>query len=137
MSHFEDPLYQKIVERLPAGAKPADYIASVEVTARKAVSAVDYSPAVNELVAIGAAIAANCEPCLKHHYHQAQQLGVAKADMARAATAGARVKDSPHQAILHLADRLTGAGLGKPADASDPCCGSQAKGKPSGEKCCG
>ena len=35
MSHFEDPLYQKIVEHLPAGAKPADYIASVEVQARK------------------------------------------------------------------------------------------------------
>ena len=35
MSHFEDPLYQKIVEHLPAGAKPADYVASVEVQARK------------------------------------------------------------------------------------------------------
>ncbi len=137
MADFEDPLYKKIVEQLPAGTKPADFIASVEVTAHKAVSAVDYSPAVNELVAIGAAIAANCEPCLKHHYHQAQQLGVSKADMARAATIGARVKDSPHQAILHLADRLTGAGLGKPADASDPCCGAQAKEKLSGEKCCG
>jgi AhpD family alkylhydroperoxidase len=137
MEHFEDPLYQKIVEQLPAGTKPADFIASVEVQARKALSAVDYSPAVNELVAIGAAIVANCEPCLKHHYHQAQQLGVSKADMGRAATTGARVKDSPHQAILHLADRLTGAGLGEPADAGDPCCGSQAKEKPSGEKCCG
>ena len=138
MSHFEDPLYQKIVEHLPAGAKPADYIASVEVTAHKAVSAVDYSPAVNELVAIGAAIAANCEPCLKHHYHQAQLLGVSKADMARAATAGARVKDSPHQAILRLADRLTGAGLGKPADTSDPCCGSQSAHETSASgKCCG
>jgi arsenite methyltransferase len=137
MAHFEDPLYQKIVGHLPAGTKPADYIASVEVTARKAVSAVEYSAAVNELVAIGAAIAANCEPCLKHHYHQAQQLGVSKADMARAVTTGARVKDSPHQAVLHLADRLTGAGLGKPADDSDPCCGAYAKEKSSGEKCCG
>jgi SAM-dependent methyltransferase len=36
MAHFEDPLYQKIVEHLPAGTKPADYIASVEVQARKA-----------------------------------------------------------------------------------------------------
>ncbi|MGA2853724.1 MAG: arsenite methyltransferase [Verrucomicrobiota bacterium] len=35
MAHFEDPLYQKIVEQLPAGTKPADYIASVEVQARK------------------------------------------------------------------------------------------------------
>jgi SAM-dependent methyltransferase len=35
MEHFEDPLYRKIVAALPAGAKPEDYIASVEVTARK------------------------------------------------------------------------------------------------------
>jgi AhpD family alkylhydroperoxidase len=137
MAHFEDPLYQKIVEHLPAGTKPADHIASVEVQARKAVSAVDYSAAVNELVAIGAAIAANCEPCLKHHYHQAQQLGVSKADMARAAKTAVLVKDSPHQAILHLVDRLTGAGLGKPADASDPCCGAQNAGEPrAAGKCC-
>lgn len=35
MDHFDDPLYQKIIAALPAGAKPEDYIASVEVTARK------------------------------------------------------------------------------------------------------
>ena len=124
MTNFEDPLYRKIVEHLPAGTKPSEYITSLEVQARKPVSAVDYSAAVNELVAIGAAIAANCEPCLKHHYHEAQQLGVSKADVARAVEMGAKVKDSPNQAILRLADRLTGAGLSKPADSSDPCCGS-------------
>lgn len=35
MEHFEDPLYQKIMAALPAGAKPEDYVASVEITARK------------------------------------------------------------------------------------------------------
>jgi hypothetical protein len=35
MEHFEDPLYRKIVEQLPAGTKPADFIASVEVQAHK------------------------------------------------------------------------------------------------------
>ena len=89
-------------------------------------------------MAIGAAIAANCEPCLKYHYHEAQQLGVSKADMARAVETGAKVKDSPHQAILRLADRLTGAGLGQPADTVDPCCGSQtASETPTSGKCCG
>jgi len=138
MTSFEDPLYRKIIEHLPAGTKPSDYITSLEVQARKPVSAVDYSAAVDELVAVGAAIAANCEPCLKHHYHQAQQLGVSKADIGRAAKTGAAVKDSPHQAILRLADRLTGAGLGKSADASDPCCGSKDESAPqTGGKCCG
>ena len=124
MTNWEDPLYRKIIEHLPANTKPSEYITSLEVQARKAVSAVDYSAGVNELVAIGAAIVANCEPCLKYHYHEAQQLGVSKADLARAVETAAKVKDSPHQAILRLADRLTGAGLSQPADASDPCCGS-------------
>jgi arsenite methyltransferase len=35
MQHFDDPLYQKIIAMLPAGTRPEDYIASVEVTARK------------------------------------------------------------------------------------------------------
>ena len=98
-----------------------------------------YTAAVNELVAIGAAIAANCEPCLKYHYREAQKLGVSKADMARAVETGAKVKDSPHQAIMRLAERLTGAALGGARAESDPCCGAEeAKGEKAGaSKCCG
>lgn len=108
-----------------------------------------FSPAVAELVAIGAAIVANCEPCLKYHYRQAQLLGVSKADMASAVKMAAGVKDSPHQAILRLADKLTGASLSNPATASDPCCGDKAgtdtpsgdggdaKDSPRAANCCG
>ena len=39
MSDWGDPLYKKIVEHLPAGSGPGDYITSLEVTARKPVSA--------------------------------------------------------------------------------------------------
>ena len=35
MTNFEDPLYQQIVANLPKGAKPSDYIVSLEVQARK------------------------------------------------------------------------------------------------------
>ena len=35
MTGFEDPLYKQIVAHLPAGAKPGDYIVSLEVQARK------------------------------------------------------------------------------------------------------
>lgn len=31
----EDPLYRKIIEHLPAGARPADYVTSLEIKARK------------------------------------------------------------------------------------------------------
>ena len=97
-----------------------------------------FTPAVAELVAMGAAIAANCEPCLKYHYHQAQLLGVSKADMASAVKVAARVKDSPHQAILRLANRLTGAGLSATEAAGDPCCGAaNAKESETVTQCCG
>lgn len=35
MTRWEDPLYRRIVEQLPAGTKPADFITSLDVTARK------------------------------------------------------------------------------------------------------
>ena len=35
MVDWQDPLYQKIIAHLPAGAKPSDYITSLEITARK------------------------------------------------------------------------------------------------------
>ena len=36
MTNWEDPLYRKIVEHLPGGTKPADFITSLEIKARKA-----------------------------------------------------------------------------------------------------
>jgi hypothetical protein len=35
MKNWEDPLYRKIVEHLPAGTQPGDYITSLEITACK------------------------------------------------------------------------------------------------------
>ena len=40
MVDWQDPLYQKIIANLPTGAKPADYITSLEIAARKPVQAV-------------------------------------------------------------------------------------------------
>ncbi len=142
MADWKDPIYQKIIAHLPPGAKPSDYITSLEVTASKpAFVAADstnlFTPAVKELVAIGAAIVANCEPCLKYHYHEAQRRGVSKTDMASAVKMAVAVKESPHQAILRLADKLTGASLSNPAAASDPCCGDRARTDKSSDACCG
>jgi SAM-dependent methyltransferase len=36
MADWQDPLYQRIAASLPAGAKPSDYVTSLEITARKA-----------------------------------------------------------------------------------------------------
>lgn len=139
MADWKDPVYQKIIAHLPTGAKPSDYITSLEVTARKPVNGGTtslFTPAVKELVALGAAIVANCEPCLKYHYREAQRLGVSKGDMAHAVAMAAAVKDSPHQSILRLADKLTGASVSNSAASPDCCCGDQTETEPGGA-CCG
>ena len=64
-----------------------------------------YTEAIAELVAIGAAIASNCEPCFKYHYDRARKLGVSKEDMALAVKTAQMVKDTPARAMLELADR--------------------------------
>jgi AhpD family alkylhydroperoxidase len=101
-----------------------------------------YTPAVEELVAIGAAIACNCERCFKHHYLQARRLGVTHDDMASAVAIAQKVKNSPARAILELAQRhLHGAAiptddtaahdacarpeLDEPDNAPSPCCSSR------------
>lgn len=71
-----------------------------------------FNDQVAALIAIGAAIAANCEPCFKFHFDKARKLGVTDADMRRAVDLAQKVKDSPARAILDLANRLL--------DKSDP-----------------
>jgi AhpD family alkylhydroperoxidase len=66
-----------------------------------------FTSAVAELVAIGAAIAANCEPCLRYHTAEAGKLGVSVGDITRAVELGAKIKDAPHRNIMRLATRLT------------------------------
>jgi len=63
------------------------------------------TPAVAELIAIGASIASNCEPCFRYHYDQAQRLGVSDDDMLEAVNVGLQVKDASAQAMVRLAQR--------------------------------
>ena len=64
-----------------------------------------FTDEVAELVALGAAIASNCEPCFKFHYDQARKLGVTDADMRLAVDLAQRVKDAPARSVLDLAHR--------------------------------
>jgi len=109
-----------------------------------------FTEAVSELVAIGAAIASNCEPCFKFHYDKARKLGVSREDMLRAVTTAQNVKDAPAKAILDLAQRYLGreavVEATAPASAetgpkakSTGCCGPASKSDSSSEKkssCC-
>jgi AhpD family alkylhydroperoxidase len=104
-----------------------------------------FTDEVAELVAIGAAIASNCEPCFKFHYAAARKLGVSREDMASAVAMAQRVKDTPAQSILMLADRVlkTGADSGEAepeaSKAAGSCCGgapTEAKAEAKAGGCC-
>ena len=92
-----------------------------------------YTEAVAELVAIGSAIASNCEPCFKFHYGKARKLKVSREDILRAVTTAQSVKDAPARAMLDLAQRYLNQDTGEAgeAEAQEPA----PEGKASG--CCG
>ncbi|MBI4241692.1 MAG: carboxymuconolactone decarboxylase family protein [Candidatus Rokubacteria bacterium] len=91
-----------------------------------------------ELIAIGAALAANCEPCLRYHVRRGAEAGCTQDEMRRAIHIAQGVKDTPARLLANLADRLLGSspaqpGPEGPCDAlaaetvgvsSGPCCTS-------------
>jgi AhpD family alkylhydroperoxidase len=94
-----------------------------------AATGLDYTPAVEELVAIGAAIASNCSPCLDYHVGKARDLGVDDGVIRSAISTARTVKAAPARAVLRRADELladadTGThattGTGSGPDAVDP-----------------
>ena len=92
---------------------------------------VDYK--VTMLIAAGAAMAANCEPCLNKIVPDLIEAGVAEADIQKAVEIGQFVKDKPAGIMKEAADALTGTHLseqhkseGCPSDnmkAASGCCG--------------
>jgi alkylhydroperoxidase/carboxymuconolactone decarboxylase family protein YurZ len=66
---------------------------------------------VTMLIAAGAAMAANCEPCLNKIVPDLKDAGVANADIRRAVEIGQFVKDRPAAIMKEAADILTGSQL--------------------------
>jgi len=64
------------------------------------------------LIAAGAAMAANCEPCLNKIVVDLKEAGVGTNDIRRAVEIGQFVKDKPAANMKQLADKLTGTRLG-------------------------
>ncbi|MDD1622592.1 MAG: carboxymuconolactone decarboxylase family protein [Methylococcaceae bacterium] len=80
-----------------------------------------------ELIALGASIAAGCEPCFKFHYDKAHKLGVDKQTMQQAVEIGDMVKRASAKNMLELAGRI----LGNPTadSATSACCGGTSEKK--------
>jgi AhpD family alkylhydroperoxidase len=105
-----------------------------------------FTEQVAELVAIGAAIASNCEPCFRFHYDKARKLGVADTDVRRTVDLAQQVKDAPARAVLALADRYldkkdapttVGAASAGASQTRTSCCApSDAPAASGTSKCC-
>ncbi len=61
-----------------------------------------------ELVAIGASVAANCYPCMKHHLAKCDELGVARAEVRAAAEVGKMVNRGAASNTRKFVDELLG-----------------------------
>jgi AhpD family alkylhydroperoxidase len=83
-----------------------------------------YSPAIEELVALGASIACNCDPCFKYHFREAMNLGIPRADVALAVATARKVKEHVAQQNQKMAgEQLAAAGETGPQFGSCCCSG--------------
>lgn len=69
------------------------------------------------LIAAGASVTANCQPCLKTALNQAQSIGVAKKEIIEAIAIGRVVRKGAFGKMDKFASSLTG----KPVEKSDDC----------------
>jgi hypothetical protein len=70
---------------------------------------VDYK--LTMLIVAGAAMAANCEPCLNKVVPDLFEAGVAESDIRKAVEIGQFVKDKPAAIMKEAADALTGTNM--------------------------
>ncbi|MGI9433889.1 MAG: carboxymuconolactone decarboxylase family protein [Geminicoccaceae bacterium] len=68
-----------------------------------------------ELVAMGAAAAANCHPCMDHHLAQCDKLGVPREEAAEAVKVGLMVNHGAERAIRKKARELMGESMAETA----------------------
>jgi AhpD family alkylhydroperoxidase len=77
------------------------------------------TPQQEELVAVGAAVAANCTPCLRSHFGKALEAGATLDQIKAAVAVGQAVKQAPIRHVNEAWQELTGSGV-PPTNAS--CC---------------
>lgn len=74
--------------------------------------------AIAELIALGAAMAANCEESFQLHHYRLHKLGVSKEDMIAAVNIALRVKMAPHRNLVDMAEHYLVGGAA-PESAED------------------
>lgn len=76
------------------------------------------------LIAVGASIAANCQPCLKHHVGRALELGIDKGKIAEAIEVGKAVRTGAAGSMDKLVAEMKRNDLNACASTGDSqaCC---------------
>jgi len=71
--------------------------------------------ATKELIAMGAAAAANCHPCMDHHLGKCDELGISREEVTAAVKVGLVVNRGAEHAIRKKARDLLGEPFGEAA----------------------
>lgn len=81
-------------------------------------------PKTKELVAIGASVAANCQPCLDYHVKEARKAGASDAEMTDAVGMGRLVRKTVAEKMDKYADAKVG-GHAIEQNVPGACCGGK------------
>ncbi len=94
----------------------------------------ELNPREYELVALGAAIASNCVPCIDYHIPEARKAGLSDAQILEAIQLADKIKQVPARKVVDAAkallkpdapvcqDPACGCTAGEPASAPASCC---------------
>ncbi len=73
-----------------------------------------------ELIAIGASVTANCEPCLRHHLRKAAECGAGREEISAALAVGKEVRKGAAAMMERLIARLEPEGFSASAGDAAP-----------------
>jgi AhpD family alkylhydroperoxidase len=82
----------------------------------------EWNDRIRELVAVGASITANCQPCLQYHTDEALEFGADPAEIAAAIETGKQVRKGAHAEMDAFASDVK-AGLRASGAKESACCG--------------
>lgn len=77
---------------------------------------------IRELIAVGASITANCQPCLKYHVDKALEFGAGPQEVAEAVEMGKRVRKGAAAKMDGFASE-TMDGIAAGGEKNSACCG--------------
>lgn len=91
------------------------------------------TPRDRELVALGAAVAANCIPCVEYHIPKAREAGLDDAELTEVLAVADMVRQVPAEKVLATAHALVSGSV--PVEKGNPCAAVSGKAEKKGACC--